>query len=102
VQSVSKVGAGFLQDIGSWIWMPSRIEVELSIDGRTFGPAFSIPNEVPEKQEGVVIREFVKTIPSQKARYIRLRAVNYGKIPAWHPGSGGDAWIFADEIFVEE
>jgi hypothetical protein len=102
VQSVSKVAAGFLQDAGSWIWMPRRMEIELSVDGRTFGPAFSIANEVSEKQEGVVTKDFVKTIAPQRARYVRLRAVNFGKIPAWHPGSGGDAWIFADEIVIEK
>jgi len=26
---------------------------------------------------------------------------SYGKIPAWHPGAGGDAFIFADEIIIE-
>jgi hypothetical protein len=101
VQQVSKVGAGFLQDAGSWIWMPSRVEFELSLDGKTFGPSFSIANEVSEKQEGVVTKDFVKSISPQNARYIRIRAVNFGKIPAWHPGSGGDAWIFVDEIVVE-
>jgi hypothetical protein len=101
VQDVSKVGAGFLQDAGSWIWMPSRVEFELSMDGRSFDPAISIANDVSEKQEGVVTRDFVKSIPPKKARYIRIRAVNFGKIPAWHPGSGGDAWIFVDEIMIE-
>jgi predicted alpha-1,2-mannosidase len=102
VQKISKAGAGFLQDTGSWIWMPRRVEIELSLDGKTFGPPFSIPNDVPEKQEGVVIRDFVKTIPPQNARYLRIRAVNFGKIPTWHPGSGGDAWIFIDELIVEK
>ena len=102
VQTVSKIGVGFLQDVGSWIWMPRRVEIELSIDRRTFGPAYSIANQVSEKQEGVVTKDFVKTISPQMARFVRLRAVNFGKIPAWHPGSGGDAWIFVDEIFVEE
>jgi hypothetical protein len=102
VQDVSQVGAGFLQDAGSWIWMPSRVEIELSIDGRSFDPAISIANDVSEKQEGVVTRDFVKSIPPKKARYVRIRAVNFGKIPAWHPGSGGDAWIFVDEIIIEE
>jgi predicted alpha-1,2-mannosidase len=100
VQEVSKVGASFLQDIGSWIWMPSRVDVELSIDGKTFGPAFSIANDISEKREGAITSELVKSIPSQRARYIKIHAVNFGKIPAWHPGSGGDAWIFADEIIV--
>jgi Putative alpha-1,2-mannosidase len=102
VQTVSQVGAGFLQDVGSWIWMPSRVEIELSIDGKSFAPAGSIVNEVPDRQEGVVIRDFVKKISPQNARYVRIRAVNLGKIPAWHPGSGGDAWIFVDEILVKE
>jgi hypothetical protein len=101
-QEVSAVGAGFLQDIGSWIWLPSRFDVELSLDGKTFDRAFSIANDVSEKREGVVTKDFVKSIPPKRARYVRIRAVNFGKIPAWHPGSGGDAWIFVDEIIVEK
>jgi hypothetical protein len=92
VQQVSKVGAGFLQDIGSWIWMPSRVEIELSSDGKTFGPPIEIANEVSDKQEGVVIRDFVKTIAPAQARYIRIRAVHLRP----------ETWIFADEIVVEE
>lgn len=102
VQEVSTVGAGFLQDIGSWIWMPSRVVVELSIDGKTFGPPISITNDVSEKREGAITRELVKSIAPTSARYVRIRAVNFGKIPASHPGSGGDAWIFADEIVVSK
>jgi predicted alpha-1,2-mannosidase len=90
VQKVSKVGAGFLQDIGSWIWMPRRVEIELSVDGVTFGPAYSIVNEVSD-QEGVVIKDFVKTIPPTAARYVRIRAVHLRP----------ETWIFADEIIVK-
>ncbi|HJP90467.1 MAG TPA: GH92 family glycosyl hydrolase [Pyrinomonadaceae bacterium] len=89
VQGVSKVGAGFLQDIGSWIWMPRRVEIELSVDGKTFSPAATIANEVSDKKEGVVIRDFVKTISPQYARYVRIRAVNFKE------------WIFVDEIIIE-
>jgi hypothetical protein len=92
VQKVSKVGAGFLQDIGSWIWMPSRVEIELSVDGVTFSPAHSIANEVSDKQEGVVIRDFVKTIAPTEARYLRIRAVHLRP----------ETWIFADEIIVKD
>ncbi|HEV8429247.1 MAG TPA: GH92 family glycosyl hydrolase [Pyrinomonadaceae bacterium] len=100
VQQVSRIGAGFLQDIGSWIWMPRRVDVELSLDGKLFSSAFSIHPDVWEQQGGVVTKDIVQSIPPQAARYIRIRAVNFGKIPAWHPGSGGDAWIFVDEILV--
>jgi predicted alpha-1,2-mannosidase len=92
VEPVSKVGTGFLQDVGSWIWMPSSVEVELSTDGKTFGPAFSIPNDVSDTREGVVIRDFVKTISQTSARYIRIRAVNLR----------AEGWVFVDEIIVEK
>src|ERR1051325_5859983 len=91
VQKVSQVGAGFLQDIGSWIWMPSRVEIEFSVDGKTFGPPLVIANEVSDKQEGVVIRDFVKTIAPTDARYLRLRAVYLRP----------ETWIFVDEIIVK-
>ena len=91
VQNVSKVGAGFLQDVGSWIYMPARVEVELSMDGRSFSPAISIANEVSDQKEGVVIRDFVKSFPSKQARYIRIRAVNLR----------AEKWIFVDEILIQ-
>jgi hypothetical protein len=90
VQKISKVGAGFLQDIGSWIWMPRRVEIELSVDGVTFGPPYSIVNEVSD-HEGVVIKDFVKTIAPTEARYVRIRAVHLRP----------ETWIFADEIIVK-
>ena len=101
VQRVSKIGAGFLQDAGSWIWMPRRLDFEFSMDGNSFGQAVSIANDVSEREGGTVMKDFVKTIPPQNARYVRIRAVNFGKIPSWHPGSGGDAWIFVDEILID-
>ena len=100
VQTVSKFGAGFLQDVGSWIWMPRRVEYEVSVDGKTFNPVTTVSNDVPDNRTGVVIKEFVGSGTAQ-ARYVRVRAVNYGPIPDWHPGIGGQSWIFVDEIYVE-
>ncbi|MEK6282644.1 MAG: GH92 family glycosyl hydrolase [Acidobacteriota bacterium] len=101
IQNVSKLGAGFLQDVGSWIWMPRRVDFEVSVDGRDFHFAASIPGDVPEKQYGVVIKDFITKIQPQKARYVRIRAHSYGKIPSWHPSHNGDAWVFVDEIMIE-
>jgi hypothetical protein len=70
-------------------------------DRKSFESAFSLANDVSEKLEGVVTKEFVKSFPPKNARYVRIRALNFGKIPAWHPGSGGDAWTFVDEIIIE-
>ena len=101
MQNVSKLGAGFLQDVESWIWMPRRIDFELSTDGTNFVPALSLTNEVSDSDYGAIVKDFVGTIKPQRARFVRITARNYGKLPAWHPGAGGDSWIFADEIIIE-
>ena len=100
-QLVSKLGAGFLQDIGSWIWMPRSVDFELSTDGVTFVRALSLTHDISDKDYSTTIKDLVGTIRPQPARYVRVTAHNYGKIPAWHPGAGGDAFIFADEIIIE-
>ena len=105
-QTISRLGAGFLQDAGSWIWMPRRVEFEISLDGETFTPVLSIANDVPDGSDpntnvGIVAKDFVMNVTRRQARYVRIKAVNFGKIPAWHPGSGGQAWIFVDEIIIE-
>ena len=81
--------------------MPTRVDFEISADGRTFISAASVPNDVEERKYGVITRDFQRVIPSTKARYLRVTAHTYGKIPAWHPGHDGDAWIFIDEILVK-
>lgn len=91
LQDVSKVGAGFLQDVGSWIWMPSRVEIELSMDGRSFSPAISIANQISDQQEGVIIRDFVESGAPKQARYIKIRAVNLR----------AQGWVFVDEILIQ-
>jgi hypothetical protein len=40
-----------------------------------------------------------ETFPNTK--YIKIKAYNYGKLPQWHQGFGGDAFIFIDEITVK-
>ncbi|HEX4374297.1 MAG TPA: hypothetical protein VHZ50_13435, partial [Puia sp.] len=37
---------------------------------------------------------------SVAARYIKVVAKNYGKIPEGQPGAGNAAWLFCDEIGV--
>jgi hypothetical protein len=101
MQTISKLGAGFLQDVESWIWMPRRVDFELSADGTNFVPALSLTNDVSDSEYGGIAKDFVGTIKPQQARFVRMTAHNYGKLPAWHPGAGGDSWIFVDEIIIQ-
>jgi len=39
-------------------------------------------------------KEFVNL----RGRYLKIIAQNIGVCPEWHPGAGGKAWVFVDEI----
>ncbi len=101
VKTISKVTAGLLQDVGAWIIMPASVTAEISVDGKIFRPFALAENILPieDKKPQVKIVE-LRGQPVQ-ARYVRIRAKQYGKLPAWHEGAGGDTHIFCDEVTAE-
>ena len=98
---ISKVGGGFLQNARSWIWMPTHIEFEVSSDGVNFTKAADIKTDIAPEDMEPKIRDYAQTISPVNARYVRVHAYNLGKIPAWHPGAGNEAFIFVDEIIIQ-
>jgi hypothetical protein len=94
------VAAHFLQDVGSWIWMPVRVTFEASEDGVHFKPLGEVKNSVPDKDYEPSVNELGVKVNTH-ARFIRVKATNYGLIPDWHPGKGGNAHIFIDELIVQ-
>jgi alpha-L-fucosidase len=101
IRPVSKAWAGFLQQQGSWIFMPESVEYFVSDDGKDFRSVAMVQNTVSEKMEGTEIRDFTANLTTKKARYIRIHAHNRGVCPDWHPGAGEKAWIFTDELGVK-
>jgi predicted alpha-1,2-mannosidase len=97
---IKTVGGSFLQSARSWIWMPDRVEFEVSTDGAVFRHVATIRPGFPQQEMNPAKLELFEDIPPVKTRYVRVRAFNFGKIPSWHPGAGGDPWIFVDEIVV--
>ncbi len=98
---IKKLGGGFLQDARPWIWMPTRIEFEVSNDNVNFQKVADIKTTVAPEDMKPQIKDYRQEIAPVKARFVRVRAYNLGKIPAWHPGAGFDAFIFVDEIFID-
>jgi len=98
---LSRVTATFFHNPGVWIFMPERVDIEVSDDGETFRPAAVLENDTHQQTEGPIIKSFSQPFENLRARYLRVRAVNIGVCPDWHAGAGGAAWLFADEIIVE-
>lgn len=101
-KDINKISIGFLQDARSWIWMPKYAEVYTSNDNITYQKIGVIENNISDTDLNIYIKDFILNLDKiLSARYIKVTAVNYGKIPVWHPGAGGDAFIFVDEINIE-
>ncbi len=81
--------------------MPTRIEFEISDDGVNFRKVADIKTDVAPEDMTEQIKDYTQEIAPTKARFVRVKAFNPGKIPAWHPGAGFDAFIFVDEIIIE-
>jgi len=101
VKEINKVSAGFLQDARSWIWMPQYVEFAVSTDSLNYVSIGKVLNEIDAKDYDIKIRNLCRENLNIKARYVKVFAKNFGTIPAWHEGAGGEGFIFIDEIVVE-
>jgi hexosaminidase len=96
-QTISSVTIDVFRGEGSWIYLPTSIEVLVSEDGMGFASA----GKLDAGQIAAAGNVQKVSFPARPARYVRVVAVNQGKVPEGKPGAGQDAWLFVDEIIVE-
>ena len=99
-QKVNRLAGSFLQEQGSWIFMPKEVEFFVSDDGKNFRSVGRVTNQVALDEEDSVIQELAVR-PRCETRYVKMAAKNIGTCPDWHPGAGQPAWIFCDEFIIE-
>jgi predicted alpha-1,2-mannosidase len=102
VKSITEISARFLQDQRSWIVMPTKVEYFISEDNVNFMYFGSVNNTLdPKIEENIILNFTANETKSKNARYVKVIAKNFGKLPEWHQGAGGDAFIFVDEILIK-
>jgi hypothetical protein len=102
VKDIIEISARFLQDQRSWILMPTKVEYYISDDNVNFTNFGSVNNTLdPKIEENTILNFTSNETKNIKARYIKVIAKNFGKLPEWHQGFGGDAFIFVDEITIK-
>jgi predicted alpha-1,2-mannosidase len=114
-KKLTEIGLSCIQDMKSWIFFPSEIQMEISTDGEHFQALKTIYTNVPfasntVTQEmipsfstyvGPMHRQFFRTIDSPvEIKKLRITAKNFGKCPDWHLGFGNDTWLFIDELIM--
>jgi predicted alpha-1,2-mannosidase len=100
VKNINEISANFLQDTRSWILFPCKVEFYTSTDNINFTLLETVTNTIPANEYSIQNSTF-KIQHKKTAQFIKVKATNYGKLPNWHQGKGGDAFIFIDEIEVK-
>jgi hypothetical protein len=99
--TISYFSANFLQDINSWIFMPSYVEFFVSDDGENFKSIGKVENTVPENEWGSIIKDFTLKTKPMNSRYVRVLGKSKVMCPDWHKGKGNELFIFIDEITIK-
>jgi len=94
---ISKITFRFFNGEGQWIYLPKKVSIHYSTNGRSYKV---IAEHTVEKTDGKVV-----TVPvvfdKIKVNFIKISVENFGEIPEGKQGAGNRAWLFVDEIIVE-
>lgn len=99
VRPVSYAGVHVLQFLGPSIIYPRELVIEGSLDGKTFFPLARKSNTIPMEEKELQFQELGTALKAE-ARYLKIKALNGGKLPAWHSNPGGPSRIFISEVIV--
>ncbi|MEY4351297.1 MAG: hypothetical protein RL078_1368 [Bacteroidota bacterium] len=101
-RNISEVGVSYIRDHKSWIFAPSAIQVEASLDGQNYFvvaqktlPTATPTDKSPLKSEVIIQLDKDKNL---KYKYLKYTISNPGKLPSWHLGAGNPTWLFVDEL----
>ena len=102
-RSLSSITARFLQSQDVWIFLPTRVQFEVSSGNGEFHSVFELDMKAEaESQSGESkVKSVTGSFNADNVTHIRITARNIGTCPPWHRGAGGKAWIFSDEIIIE-
>lgn len=104
-RTFKEVGVSFIRDQKAWIFSPSKITIEASINGTDFFtiaqkelPKATSSDQNPFKDKILIEVDSDKAL---KYKYLRYTISNPGLLPTWHLGAGNPTWLFIDELLYE-
>ncbi|MFK7755819.1 MAG: GH92 family glycosyl hydrolase [Flavobacteriales bacterium] len=98
--AISSIQLSYLKDTRPWIFPPKSVTIETSRDKKSWTTYSENTIQVQANDEAVD-HAFVGKEEFVLARYVRVKAVNYGPMPEWHISAGQTPWIFVDEIIID-
>ncbi len=98
---ISELSVGTLQSVGSWIFLPKKVEFFVSEDGQKFQKAGEVVSDADPLSGEKSRKEYTLTINPVNAGFVKIAVRNFGKGPKGHAAEGKPVWLFVDEIVVE-
>ena len=95
-QSLERLKLRCFNGEGQWIYLPKKVEVFLSQDGKQFEKVAST-KEIKGSQKAVDINLSWKQTTGQ---YLKIVVTNHGTIASGKQGAGHNAWLFVDELVL--
>ncbi len=95
---IKSVTMSFLEDQGSWIFFPTEVQVYVAGADKKFRLSRQRTIDAGVKNDEPNLKKMTFSINKPNIQYVKVVAKNFGKLPEWHLGYGGNAWVFVDEI----
>jgi hexosaminidase len=94
-ESIHQVTIGSMENQGPGIYFPIKIAVFVSVDGENFQEVGSIKRDYAKNAESE-LKDFMVGFKELNARFVKVIVTNLKRTP-----SGGDVWLFVDEILID-
>ena len=95
---INQISINFLDEQGSWIFLPEDVQFYVSDDKKTWKPLpQTVKSQVTDKENVFNYSVACK----EKARYVKIHAKTIGNCPQHHPGAGYPSHMFGDEIIIK-
>lgn len=90
--SFKSIRIGTLNDPGSWIYRPEKVQIQISSDGKKY--------KTVAKSE--IQNDLIHVSKRMKARFVRVTIYNKELIPQGKTGAGFTPWTFINEIILSK
>lgn len=100
LKKVNAISMHFLEDPRHWIFGPSGVSVEVSMDGINYHTLNAFSNKMPDENYTVSFLPFRFAV-NDDIRYIKVKAENWPALPTWRYHKYKKPMIACDEIWVE-
>jgi hypothetical protein len=99
-RKIQELGVHVLQDVSPWIVYPKEVVFYGSNDGKRFTEIGKVINKEEVQMNGPCLQTLSLQVTTQ-TRFIKVKAISGGRLPAFHESAGQPSHLFIDEIIIK-